>query len=82
MTAEITRVPRSIIRRRAILQGTGGLASILALGKGRKIRFVTHSQVDDQSVHEAIEAMAAILHQDHQDRSASRCSPARVSTTV
>jgi threonine aldolase len=55
---------------------------ILTIGKGRKIRFVAHAQVDDKSVHEAIEAMATILRQDHQDRSASRCSPARVSTTV
>src|SRR3954454_22336741 len=33
MTAGITRVPRSIIRRRNILQSAGGLAGILALGK-------------------------------------------------
>jgi threonine aldolase len=55
---------------------------ILALGKGRKIRFVTHAQVDDESVRAALGAMAAILHRDRQDRSTSRCSPARVSTTV
>jgi tripartite ATP-independent transporter DctP family solute receptor len=33
MTAEHVRTPRSIIRRRNVLQGAGGLAGILVLGK-------------------------------------------------
>ncbi len=53
-----------------------GERGILTLGKGRKIRSVTHAHVDDESVRAAIEAMAAILH---RDRSASRCSSARAS---
>jgi tripartite ATP-independent transporter DctP family solute receptor len=37
MAAEITRVPRTIIRRRSLLHGAGGLAGILALGKAPAI---------------------------------------------
>jgi hypothetical protein len=56
-----------------------GERGILTLGRSRKIRFATHAQVDDESVHEALEAMAAILH---QERSAGGCSSARASTTI
>jgi threonine aldolase len=35
--------------------------NILAIGKGRKIRFVTHSQVDEASVGAALQALADIL---------------------
>ena len=34
---------------------------ILALGKGRRIRFVTHAQVDEASVEAAVAALAEIL---------------------
>src|SRR6185312_9191475 len=37
MTAGITRVSRSIVRRRTMVQGAGGLAGILALGKAPAI---------------------------------------------
>ena len=36
---------------------------VLALGRGRKIRFVVHSQVDEESVHAALQAMAVVLEQ-------------------
>jgi len=55
---------------------------ILAIGKGRKIRFVAHAQVDGESVHAALAAMAAILHRGHRDRSTGRCSSARASTSI
>jgi threonine aldolase len=45
---------------------------ILAIGRGRKIRFVTHSQVGEESVQAALEAMARILQ---QDRSGSGAQP-------
>ena len=38
-----------------------GERGVLALGRGRKVRFVTHAQVDESSVDAAIEALAAIL---------------------
>lgn len=47
----------------AIVRGLGE-RGVLALAKGRRIRFVTHSEVDDESVGAALEAMAAILHRD------------------
>jgi threonine aldolase len=47
----------------AVVRGLGE-RGVLALAKGRRIRFVTHSEVDDASVHAALEAMAAILHRD------------------
>ena len=34
---------------------------VLALGKGRRIRFVTHAQVDEASVDAAIGALAEIM---------------------
>jgi threonine aldolase len=34
---------------------------ILTIGRGRKLRFVTHSQLDERSVDSALRAMAAIL---------------------
>lgn len=39
---------------------------VLALGGGRKMRFVTHSQVGDESVDAALEALAAILKRDRR----------------
>ena len=55
---------------------------IRAIGRGRKIRFVTHSQVDKESVQVAIEAMAAILHRGARDRSGGGRSVPRASMPV
>jgi threonine aldolase len=42
--------------------------SVLANARGRRIRFVTHAQVDEASVDAAIDAMAAILSRQHDRR--------------
>jgi threonine aldolase len=55
------------------------LRRILVIGRERKIRFVTHAQVDEESVDAALQAMAAVLAQDGPDR--GHC-PARGSTTT
>ena len=44
----------------AIVRGLGE-RGVRALAKGRKIRFVTHAQVDDASVDAALAAFADVL---------------------
>ncbi len=39
-----------------------GERGIRAIGRGGKVRFVVHAQVDEDSVDAALDAMAAILH--------------------
>lgn len=57
-----TNIVNCLVGEAASIVRALGERGIRAIGRGRKVRFVTHAQVSEESVDAALEAMAAILH--------------------
>ena len=60
-----TNIVNCFVDDAAVVARALGGHGIRTIGKGRKIRFVVHAQVDGESVQAALEAMAAVLHRGH-----------------